>query len=338
MTTAYFARPDRGTPIATNEAAMSQHCLTLIDLAASWETHRQPAAETARQMRVIAHDLGALSHVGDPSALTRGHLRAFHDDLLAHHSRPTARKMFGLAHALLQFGFRVGLLDSNPAQGMTVSASTVAAQPHVPFTPSELTRIFSHPVFTTQRPPSQRNGAGSAAYWLPLILLCSGARLRTAASLRTDHLLVSADASAIPYWQFAPPPGSVKKSEGYRQPVHPILCRLGLLDYAATLPSGSDLFPLLLPDRAGRRTAGFSTYFSRFLRREVSIVEPGKGTDSFRYTFALACRRAEVPFAHECALRGSALPDRWNGDLEWEIPLAVLRKQMARLTFPGFPL
>jgi len=220
---------------------MLQPSLTLTELASRWETKRHPAAETARQMRLITHDLSALSHVSDARALTRGHLRAFHDDLLSHHPRPTARKMFGLAHALLQFGVSETLLDTNPAWGMTVNASTAAARPHSPFTQSELTRIFSHRVFTAHELPPQCSAAGIAAYWLPLILLCTGARLDTAAALRTDHLLYSADAPSVPYWRFD---NHKSGPAQYRQPVHPILCRLGLLDYVRSLPPRQRPFPI----------------------------------------------------------------------------------------------
>ena len=306
--------------------------LTLTDLAADWEMVREPTAETARQMRVITHDLSALSHLTDARALAPRHLRAFRDDLLAHHRRPTARKMFGLAHALLEFGVHEALLDTNPAHGMTLPSSPPATPPHAPFTPSELTRLFTHRVFTARELPPQGGAGGIAAYWLPLLLLCSGVRLDTAAALRTDHLLYSADLPAVPYWRFDTPPYLE-----YRQPVHPILCRLGLLDYVAGLPPGHDLFPLLTPDRAGRRTAGFSTYFSRLLRREVGIVDPGKVAVSLRLNFALACREAELSHLHRCALLGSPLPDEWTC-FGVDLPLAVLQKGMLRLSFPGFPL
>jgi len=315
---------------------MPHLCLTLSDLASRWEAQRHPAAETVRQMRLVTHDLSALSHVSDPRELTRHQLRAFHDDLLSHHRRHTARKMFGLAHALLQFGVSETLLETNPAQGMTVKPSPASAQPRLPFTPSDLTRLFSHRVFTAHWIPPQRSAGGIAAYWLPLVLLCTGAPLSMAGALCTRNLLYSADSPSIPYWRFdiyrrgAP-------ARQYRQPIHPILCRLGLLDYVGSLPPGSDLFPLLTPDRAGRRTARFSTYFGRFLRREVGIVEPHKMAASFRPTFACACRQAELPPDIAYALLGRADPYGNTERCGGETPLTTLQQAMARLTFAGFP-
>ncbi|WP_137925020.1 hypothetical protein [Cupriavidus sp. 2SB] len=320
---------------------MPQPNLSLTELASHWEAARLPTAETARQMRVIAHDLGALSHVSEARALTPGHLRAFRNDLLAHYAAPTARKMFGLAHALLAFGYGTLLLDTNPARGMTVALSSPATRSHAPFTPSELTRIFTHRVFTTRELPLQCGAGGVAAYWLPLILLCTGVRLDTAAALRTDHLRYSADTPPVPYWQFEHRRFVLSKSyvTEYLQPIHPILCRLGLLDYVAALPPGSDLFPLLPPDRTGRRTARFSTYFHRFLHRDVGIVGPGKGADSFRYTFALACRQTGLPVSWTCAVRGIPVPNAWRSHFDdIEIPLVTLQRLMVRLSFPGFPL
>ena len=318
--------------------------LTLTDLATRWAATHQPDAMLVRQMRHVTHDLSVLSNVQDPRGLTPTHLDAFQADLRTHYPRPTAQMMFGLAWDLLHFGVREALLATNPAGEMRIAPSPAGLpKPCPPFTPKELARIFGHPIFTAHAVPSDVRAGGIAAYWLPLILLCSGARAEEVAALGTRHLRYSADLPRIPYWCLdaggeAPFLCKTAASGGPR-PVHPILCRLGLLDYVARLPPGSDLFPLLRPDREGRRARRFCAYLRHFLRQEVGIVDPCQGAHSFRRTFAHACRQAALPDALTCALLGRPTPvsgDPWHA--EAAMPLVALQQAMARLTFPGFPL
>ncbi|MDE4917481.1 integrase [Cupriavidus metallidurans] len=315
---------------------MTQSSLSLTDLAARWAATYHPDAMTARQMRHVTQDLSALSDVSDPRELTPVHLGAFQADLLRHYPRPTARRMLGLAHALLQCGVSEALLATNPARGLTLCPSPVPAlRPF--FTPDDLTRIFSHRRFTAHALPSARDARGIAAYWLPLILLCTGARIEEAAALRTDDLCYRADTPPIPYWRFADRGAKTAAAQSPR-PVHPILCRLGLLDYVASLPPGSDLFPLLIPGHTGRRAERFCRDFHRFLRQEVGLVEPNKTAHSFRHTFAHACRQAALPTNVIGALMGRIFVYESHEHEDREIPLAALQQAMARVTFPGFPL
>jgi len=313
---------------------MTQPPLTLTELAARWAAKCHPGDGLVRQMRHVTHDLSMLVDVSDPRVLTPRDLCALQADLVAHYPRPIACRMFRLADALLQFGVSETLLATNPARGMTVTPPPAAAHWRCPFTPDDLTRIFSHQIFTAHALPPERCAGGSAAYWLPLVLLCTGERPDRAAALCTHDLRYSADAPPIAYWSF----DTGTKTAGYRQPAHPILCRLGLLDYVGSLPPGSDLFPLLRPDLGGHRAGRFCRYLHRFLRQEVGIVEPCKGAYSFRLTFAHACRQAALPPDVTCALRGSALPYAYAGGCGMEVSLATLQQAMARLTFPGFPL
>ena len=203
-----------------------------------------------------------------------------------------------------------------------------------PFAAGDLTRIFSHPVFAMSRAlPMQRHAARMVAYWLPLLLLCSSARFDEATALRTNHLRYSDDIPAIPYWDFH---GLANTRRAlYPRPVHPILIRLGLLEYVRSRPRNGVLFPTLVPDAYGRRAGWFVPFFHGLLREELGIAEPCKGIYSFRRNFVLACRAA-LPPDLAAALCGHAMPSGPIRDVDW--PLPVLQQAMVRLTFPGFPL
>ena len=312
---------------------MAQPPFTLTDLATRWAAKHHPGAMLERQMRLVTHDLSLLTDVTDPRRLTPSHLGALLDDLLACYPRHLAHMMFCLAEDLLQFGVRESLLTTNPARDLTISMSLAAPPQRSPFTPEELARIFGHPLFTAHAIPSAGGAGGIAAYWLPLILLCAGARAKEAAALRTDHLRYSADVPPIPYWRFE---GGTKTAPLRPRPVHPILCRLGLLDYSESLPPGADLFPLLRPDREGLRARRFCAYFHHFLRT-VGILDRSKTTHSFRHNFALACRQARLPPDVSEALRGHGARRTVAHD-DGELPLATLQREIHRLTFPGFPI
>ncbi|WP_137925019.1 hypothetical protein [Cupriavidus sp. 2SB] len=316
---------------------MAQPPLSLSELAAHWPVKRHPDAITARQMRHVTDCLSVISAVTDPCRLTPAHLEVFRADLLIHYPPHTARRMLDLIQALLQFGVSETLLTANPTRGMAIRPSPApAVTTSYPFAPDDLTRIFRHPIFTAHTLPLAPSAGGIAAYWLPLILLGTGARPGEVAALRTGDFGYSADTPPIPYWRVVDRVVKTAASQCAR-PIHPILCRLGLLDYVESLPAGSDLFPLLPPDHMGNRSTRFSAYLHRFLREEVGLAEPNKVAHSFRLTFAQACRQAALPADFVCALLGHPTAS-WRRGHGKEIPLAALQQAVARLTFAGFPL
>ena len=90
---------------------------------------------------------------------------------------------------------------------------------------------------------------------------------------------------------------SLKTEESRRVvPIHPALCREGFLNYVATLPAGSSLWPDMKPDTFGRRSGSGGRKVSRWLKRDLKITDKlVSPSHSWRHLFMDLCRRTVMP-------------------------------------------
>jgi integrase len=79
-------------------------------------------------------------------------------------------------------------------------------------------------------------------------------------------------------------------------PLHPALIAEGFLDYVASLPVGSPLFPDVRPDKFGSRGGTLTKTHGYWVRRKVGITDKSKDpAHAWRHRFEDQARRAGVP-------------------------------------------
>ena len=192
------------------------------------------------------------------------------------------------------------------------------------YTRAELVRIFSSPLFTKQWSPPKAD-YGEALYWIPLILLYTGARLGEIATLYAEDIKQDVDTGQY-YIDITSHKGEPKKTaNSIRQiPIHPDLIALGLLDYAANQARGYRLFPKMGdPKKNGRGayiTRAFTEYLQSVVKLEACEAPPLHG---LRHSFTTYGAQVGIPQDAREFIQGhrdqrKKVADGYNGRLiDW---------------------
>lgn len=194
-----------------------------------------------------------------------------------------------------------GYIDSNPTEGMFLAKSK--ERKTRPFTNEELKTLFASPLFTgCQSADEWRDMAKPGnvriddhRYWLPLVMLYSGARPAEIAQLEIADVRQQHGHWIMQITTEGGNGKSVKTGGSMRVvPVHSELVRLGFIAYRDRMAAQGHtrLFPEAKPNSRGQMIAEFSREFGRYLER-IGLKE-GRGLSlySFRHGVADALRRA----------------------------------------------
>lgn len=194
-----------------------------------------------------------------------------------------------------------GYLEHNPVTGMSLPKESHTTT--LPFTTDQLNTLFASPLFTGCQSAdvwSLMAKKGNVLirdhrYWVPLIMLYSGAR-----PSEIGQLLLSDVREEHGRWIMhitTEGEGDKRtKTKGSMRvvPLHPMQIRLGFIDYhtAQSVAGETQLFPKAVRNVRGQMMAEFSREFSRYLSR-IGIKE-GRGVSlySFRHGVTDALRRA----------------------------------------------
>lgn len=194
-----------------------------------------------------------------------------------------------------------GYLTMNPAVDMFLKKSREKTTK--PFTVEEMNTLFKSPFFTgSQDDGSPRfwSKQGNVLirdhrYWVPLVMLYSGARPAEIAQLGIGDVREDRGYWIMHITTEGEGDKSVKTDGSMRVlPVHPELVRLGFLAYhAKTKEKGEKrLFPLAERNERGQMMADFSRDFPRYLTKIGLKDGRGLSLYSFRHGAADALRRA----------------------------------------------
>jgi integrase len=231
------------------------------------------------------------SRCNSPSArrVSKQDAVAFRDALMTENkvTPQTISKHLGFLRAAFQCASNDGLLDSNPFDGVRVIADEqeMKEKSRIPFSALELQAIFDSEVYKPGFSP--RESLGVACYWLPLLSLHQGARLEELAQLGTDSVQHDPDHG----WYIrirTEGTRRVKNASSWRNvPLHPAIVELGFPEFATS--QNGRLFPALRPDKYGKLSTVFSTWFGRHLTT-LGISDSRKVFHSFRHSFIQVCK------------------------------------------------
>ncbi|KRB31724.1 site-specific integrase [Mesorhizobium sp. Root172] len=194
-----------------------------------------------------------------------------------------------------------GYLDHNPADGMFLKKTKEKTT--VPFTSDQLNTLFKSPLFTgCQSADEWRNVAKPGnvrihdhRYWVPLVMLYSGARPAEVAQLAVADVRQEQGHWIMHITTEGDGDKSVKTEGSMRVvPVHDELIRLGFTKYRDGMEAAGHarLFPEAKRNSRGQMIAEFSREFGRYLTRLGMKTGRGLSLYSFRHGVADALRRA----------------------------------------------
>lgn len=194
-----------------------------------------------------------------------------------------------------------GYISANPVADMFPKKSKEKTTK--PFTVDQMNTLFKSPFFTgcqNDEAPRFWSKPGNFLirdhrYWVPLIMLYSGARPAEIAQLGVDDVREDRGHWIMHITTEGEGDKSVKTDGSMRVvPVHPELVKLGLLAYHAKAKEKGDkrLFPLAERNERGQMIADFSRDFPRYLTKIGLKDGRGLSLYSFRHGAADALRRA----------------------------------------------
>lgn len=194
-----------------------------------------------------------------------------------------------------------GYLDQNPADGMFLNKTKDKTT--VPFTVDQMNVLLKSPLFTgCQSADEWRNVAKPGnirirdhRYWVPLVMLFSGARPAEIAQLAVGDVRQEHGHWIMHITTEGEGEKSVKTAGSMRVvPVHPELIRLGFINYRDGMEKAGQqrLFPEAKRNTRGQMIAEFSREFGRYLTRMGLKDGRGLSLYSFRHGAADALRRA----------------------------------------------
>lgn len=215
-------------------------------------------------------------------------------------SNRTVNRYLGALGAFCDWLVRNGYLDQNPTTGMHQNDDE-SKQPTQTFTADQMNTLFASPLFTGCLNDSDWHKPGNHQirdhrYWLPLVMLYSGARPAEIAQLLVADVRQHHGQWIIHVTIEGGGDKSVKTKGSMRViPVHPELIKLGFIDFRNRMEAQGEsrIFPEAKRNSRGQMAADFSRDFSRYLKRLKIKTGRGLSLYSFRHGFVDALRRAE---------------------------------------------
>jgi integrase len=210
----------------------SKSLRTLYDVTAEWKVARKARPDAIEKtMRAI----GLVEKAGlSPVLSTLDRAAGLKWRLwLQDDSRPfgvtTGGKHFQTIMALFNFAAHElpGWLTANPWTGIEAPRGRAARR--IPWDTAKLNKLFDSPLYASYTLPDEVRASGTAAYWVPILAIYSGARLAELCNLRTADVAERDGVLLLDINELA---GSVKSAAGVRAvPVHSELLRLGFADF-----------------------------------------------------------------------------------------------------------
>lgn len=272
---------------------------------AVWMRLRSPSPASVEVYTAAAKRFEARHAELGIEGLTKKHIRQHIEWLQKQGKKPkTIHKEIGALRTLLNIAIHEDWISTNPASQVLLpddgDSDNVRA-----YSAEEARRIFSSPVFSDGLRPV--GGKGEAAYWVPILLLFTGARREEICQLTTQSIQEIAGVPAIAIDPRGDD-GRVKTKESRRLvPVHRQLDALGLLDFVSSVrkKGGGALFPQLKRNKRGQLGAKWGDWWARYVHDVVGIRDKRiRPSHSFRHLFISECRRLKLREDYERALVG----------------------------------
>lgn len=228
----------------------------------------------------------------------------------------------------------------NPAQGFEYGKKGRAKRKRDMWEKEPLEKLFASPVWNGCLSATRRTTAGHMVikddkYWLPLLGVYHGNRLEEFAQLHRSDVRCE---GGIWWFDINDEGAKQLKNEqsARRVPIHPVLIRLGFLDYldAATSKPDDLVFPELRPGGPdNKRGYGFSKWFTRY-RQQVGVYDKRLNYHSFRHGVTTKLAAAGVPIEVRNELLGHEGESTDEKVYLKKLPLELLADAISKVHWP----
>jgi integrase len=216
----------------------------------------------------------------------------------------TVNRYLSSLSAFFSWAVKNGYMAENPCWGMSLPKERSSKT--LPFTIEQMNHLFASPLFNGAESDSEwrliskpgRIKIRDHRFWVPLIMLFSGARPGEIGQLAVSdvreehgHWIMHITTEGDTHEQ-----GKSVKTEGSMRvvPIHPELIHLGFIKYHSERKAAGDrqLFPGATRNERGQMMSDFSREFGKYLIRIGLKVGRGLSLYSFRHGATDAFRRA----------------------------------------------
>ena len=267
------------TPLTARPKDISSPAMSLMDLHLRWQAANRTSDDSSRACLRAINLFESFTGDVKITQINRDMGDKFRSWLQQQPtSSKTARDRLVWVKSLLNYAVDdLELIPKNPWRGLDIKTHTES--PRKPWSDESLTKLFSHSIWREHSIPLDKKAGGSAAYWIPLLALYSGARCSELCQLRTDNIKKESGVWIMQIHDLDPTQKIKTVSARRSIPLHAELLRLGFIEYCESIPQGS-LWPAL-PKREGKAGGYFSQFFGE-LRAELGI-DPSMSFHSFRH-------------------------------------------------------
>jgi integrase len=315
----------------------------LSDSIQKWILFNKPASTSIRAFKFAISRFENLYPDLYVETTEKKHIAGFVQHLANENkSAKTINKEHGMIRAMFSFAESEGWVTDNPARGTKLPK--IKKSQIREYEIDEVKTIFNSPLFTKQWRPkttSEYKGMGEAVYWVPLLLLFTGARLDEICQLTSDRVCMK-DGVNVVIIDTILEGGNLKTEESKRTvPIHNSLIKLGFLEYAARIKTKSNgmLFPLLKKNEDGNYGANLGRWWGKYLRGEIGIIDKNiSPSHSFRHLFITECRRLGFREDFDYAITGhtSGRVDVHSGYGSY--PIKALSENINKIDYSGLDL
>lgn len=221
-------------------------------------------------------------------------------------TRQTVRRYLSSLGGLCRWMVQNDYLEANPVIDMLPRKAPPTTRT-VSLTDDQLLTLFGSPLFSSAMGNAWRQVSLPGAirvrdhrYWIPWIMLCSGARPAEIAQLQVDDVRHEHGIAVLHITEEGGN-GKRTKTEGSMRlvPIHSELLRLGLLQHRDAMISAGErqLFPEVVIPKEGQIAAQFSREFGRYLTRVG--VKSGRGISAYSLRHGFMDRARTAGFLDE---------------------------------------
>ncbi|MBB6249516.1 site-specific integrase [Nitrospirillum iridis] len=227
-------------------------------------------------------------------------------------SLKTVDKYFGMQRTFFHWCVAEDYLQKVPGEKLKLPTLPSASDARYPYSPEQLQKIFSSPVYTGSKSLGRRSTPGSlivrdGRYWIPLVGLFTGARLGEIIQLLLSDVKERDGCSFFDLTEDDEKNQHLKTKASKREiPIHPGLVELGFMGYVNALRHKNPKIPLF-PDINLGNGKNYSDAFSKWYGRystQVGFKKKKTAFHSFRHNFIDALEEAAIPAKIGFALVG----------------------------------
>lgn len=246
----------------------------------------------------------------------------------------TIKRRVSFLKTIFSKSYRNHLLEKN-AFDIEIIRVKRNGKDRLPFDQTDLTAIFTSPIFTNGERKS--GGGGEACVWIPILAYTLGARLEEICQLRVANLKNENGINYLEITNFdenGEEVSHLKNESSIRNvPLHKDLIDAGFIKF---VKAQKDIFifdELSLRANSTKRNINWGKWFMRYLRDKIGITHRKKVFHSFRHSFIDLCRNNNVDVDVRKALTGH-VEEGMGGVYGEGHSIEKLNEGMQKIKFP----